>query len=372
MNDSLKSVKNCRLLYLIGQLRAGGSERQLFSLLQGIDRERYPSAVAVWNYREDEVYVSRLKTLGVPLYSFPKGSSSFEKLKAFRRLVLRLLPEVVHSYSFYTNAGAYWGAWGTKIVALGSMRSNIDDDKKRLGPLLGRIAARWPREQIWNSSVAADTVRRSRTFFKPANLWVIRNGLDLTSFPHSILPSARKPSILAVGSLIPEKRWDRLLSAAWELKKMGFSFNVRLVGDGPLRDALHQQVKTLDLEDYVELVGHMDNIPKELSHATFLAHSADIEGCPNVVMESMACGRAVVATDAGDVPFLVEDGATGFVVDREDEKLLVDRMATLITDHHLCRRMGEAGRKKAEDEFVLSRLITQTFSAYRAAGWKDM
>jgi len=60
------------------------------------------------------------------------------------------------------------------------------------------------------------------------------------------------------------------------------------------------------------------------------------------------------------------------VVQRGDDELLVDRLATLITDHHLCLRMGEAGRAKAEQKFEMGRVIEETFSAYRAAGWKDV
>lgn len=372
MEFSTKSVKNCRLLYLIGQLRAGGSERQLCYLLQGIDRERYPSAVAVWNYSEDDVYVSQLQALGIPLYPLPKVSSRFSKVQALRRLVLQLRPEVVHSYSFYTNVGVYGSVWGTGIIAFGSMRSDIDRDTRLLGPGLGRLAARWPRHQIWNSSVSVDKVRHSKTIFKPSSLWVIRNGLDLNCFQSSPSSTDVKSYILAIGSLIPAKRWDRLLTAAWQLKQRGLHFKLRLVGDGPLQNALCQQVKTLELGDRVELVGYLPNIPTVLKEASFLAHSADSEGCPNVVMEAMACGRAVVATDAGDVPLLVEDGKTGFVVQRGDDQLLVERLATLITDHDLCRRMGEAGRTKAQHEFSVSRLVAETLSAYRSAGWKDV
>jgi glycosyltransferase involved in cell wall biosynthesis len=88
-------------------------------------------------------------------------------------------------------------------------------------------------------------------------------------------------------------------------------------------------------------------------------------------MEAMACGRAVVATDAGDVPCLIEDGKTGFVVPRGDEAALLARIITLMTDHDLCRRMGEAGRVKAERQFGLDRLVSETLAAYRAMGWKD-
>jgi glycosyltransferase involved in cell wall biosynthesis len=89
-------------------------------------------------------------------------------------------------------------------------------------------------------------------------------------------------------------------------------------------------------------------------------------------MEAMACGRAVVATDAGDVPSLIEDGKTGFIVRRGDDVALVSRCVTLLVDHDLCRRMGIAGRAKAEREFGLDRLVAETLVAYRAAGWRDV
>jgi glycosyltransferase involved in cell wall biosynthesis len=119
------------------------------------------------------------------------------------------------------------------------------------------------------------------------------------------------------------------------------------------------------------LIGYTENISGLLANARFLVHTSDSEGCPNVVMEAMACGRAVVATDAGDVPCLIEDGKTGFVVPRGDEAALLARIITLMTDHDLCRRMGEAGRVKAERQFGLDRLVSETLAAYRAMGWKD-
>jgi glycosyltransferase involved in cell wall biosynthesis len=80
----------------------------------------------------------------------------------------------------------------------------------------------------------------------------------------------------------------------------------------------------------------------------------------------------VVATDVGDVSLLVEDGKTGFVVRRGDDEMLMTSIATLIADRHLCRRMGAAGRLKAEQEFGLDRLVAETLAVYRIAGWKDV
>jgi glycosyltransferase involved in cell wall biosynthesis len=78
----------------------------------------------------------------------------------------------------------------------------------------------------------------------------------------------------------------------------------------------------------------------------------------------------VIATDAGDVPFLVEDGRTGFVVKRGDEEALTERVLRLIGDRALCRRLGEAGRVKAEREFQLDRLVSGDICCV-SGGWLD-
>jgi glycosyltransferase involved in cell wall biosynthesis len=134
---------------------------------------------------------------------------------------------------------------------------------------------------------------------------------------------------------------------------------------------LEQHVNDLGISDCVEFKGYSSDIPAFLSEASFLVHPSDAEGCPNAVMEAMACGRAVVATDVGDIPSLVDDGKTGFVVRRSADADLAERMARLMSDFDLCQRMGEAGRAKAERQFGLDRLVSETLAAYRAAGWKD-
>lgn len=360
-----------RLLYLIGQLGTGGSERQLYYLLQTLDRKRYRPEVVVWSFRDDDTYVSHIRKLGIPLHSFPKTLTATEKLLAFRRMILRMRPEVIHSYSFYTNFAAWWATLRTKTIAIGSSRGDFVSEKSESGPLLGRLSARWPRDQICNSFMAARTARRAHTPFAPRWITVVRNGVDLQNFrmvPYSTVDQVR---ILGVGSLLPYKRWDRLLRAASNLRQGDLDFRVEIAGSGPLRESLEKQAQDRGLSDRVRFTGHTDNVSAALAGSTFLVHTSDTEGCPNVIMEAMACGRAVVATDVGDVPSLVEDGKTGFVVRCGDDDALVDRIIRLVTDRDLCRRMGQAGLDKAGREFGLDRLVSETLSVYRTAGWRD-
>ena len=138
-----------------------------------------------------------------------------------------------------------------------------------------------------------------------------------------------------------------------------------------MRGELEALARSLHVDRLVQFLGARHDIPDLLADAAFLVHTAENEGCPNVIMEAMACGRAVVATDAGDTPYHIDDGKTGFVVPREDEAALADRIAALLKDRELRRRMGDAGRTKAEQAFGLDRLRSETFAVYRAEGWED-
>ncbi len=362
---------SCRLLYLVGQLRPGGSEHQLYLLLRALDRKRFLPAVVVWSFREDETYLPKIRSLSVPIYSLLPTMSPFAKLMEFRQLVIQIKPEVVHSCSFYTNFAACWATLGTDAVAIGAVRSDFAWAKDTTGPLLGRLSARWPRSQIFNSFAAAQRARSSHTLFAPRHYFVVHNGLDFERFHAMPHPNGGRPRISGVGSLFPVKRWDRVLAAALELKRRGLDFSVDIAGEGPIRGSLEQQGRELGVTDRVQFVGHSEDIPGLLAEALFLVHTSDSEGCPNAVMEAMACERAVVATDVGDVSNIVEDGKTGFVVPRNDQAMLVRHMATLIANPDLCRLMGEAGRAKAEREFGLDRLVSDTLAVYRSVGWKD-
>ena len=358
-----------RILYVIGQLHSGGSERQLYYLLRDMDRRRYQPAVAVWNLSEADVYLDQIRRLDVPVYGFPGVMSARAKLRDLRRLVRTLRPEVVHSYSFYLNLAAYCSVHGTKAIALGSMRSALHLDKRVNGRVLGKLSARWPRTQIYNSYEAANCADRSSSPFIPKRRIVVRNGVDLDGFPFLPLPHSRRTTILGVGSLVDVKRWDRLLTAAAEMKRRQLEFGVRIVGDGPLWSSLEAEATRLGVSDCVAFQGYSHDVPRLMAEANFIVHTSDAEGCPNVLMEAMACGRATVATDVGDARYLIDDGVTGYLIPRGQAAIMLDRILTLAGDPELCKRMGAAGRAKAEREFDLNRMVTDTFRAYRAMGW---
>jgi glycosyltransferase involved in cell wall biosynthesis len=370
--DKNRKLKPCRLLYVVGQLGLGGLERQLCYLLRCLNRSRYLPAVVAWHSTSDDQYAHEIKALGVPLYIFPPSASGFAKLRALHCFARQLRPEVIHSYSFYTNFAAYWAAFGTSAIAVGSIRGDFYQAKKCSGPVLGRLSARWPRCHISNNLASAEQARRSRGLFCPKQVVVVRNGLDTKRFYAVHNGGKPKTYLASIGSLLPLKRWDRVLRMAAEAKRRGIECLVNIAGDGPERLALEKQALELGIRDRVNLLGATLDVPKFLEGCKFLVHSSDTEGCPNAVMEAVSCGRAVVAMDVGDIRHLVEEGKTGFVVQRGDEATFINRALELLLDDDLCMRMGLAARAKAEREFGVERLAAETLEAYKAAGWSDV
>jgi glycosyltransferase involved in cell wall biosynthesis len=325
----------------------------------------------VWNYSENDIYVNEIKSLGIPLHFFPSGMSRLKKLQALHDLTQRLKPEIIHSYSFYTNFAAHWAAQGMKTVAVGSLRGDFHRAKQDSGPLLGCLSARWPQNQISNSVSSAEKAQHSGWLCRPKRVFVVRNGLDLQRFHCSNTSAGQEASMAAVGSLIPVKRYDRLLRIVQQVKNRGWRCKVRIAGEGHLQTSLEKQARDLDLAGNIDFIGMSLNVPKLLTDSRFLMHTSEAEGQPNAVMEAMACGRPVVAMDSGDISTLVENGKTGFVVAAGDETSFVDKVCKLLADDDLCNQMGLAGRAKAEREFGLDRLLSETLDAYRMAGWMD-
>jgi len=361
----------CRILYIIGQLGWGGSERQLLYLLRELDRKRYPAHVLVWNYSPDQHHIDEIRSISVPIHFFPQGMSSAAKLQGVRRLAQSLGPEVIHSFSFFTNFPAYWAALKTSAVAVGSLRGEFAKAKEDSGPLRGRLSARLPRYQISNSASAAKAVRVCGGTWSPPHVYVVRNGVDLRRFEYANRCERATPSIVGIGSLRSFKRWDIILRVVRHLISQGHECILTIAGDGPERGSLERMTQDLDMQEYAKFIGTTSDVPELLKQSCLLVHASETEGCPNAVMEAMACGRPVVAMEAGDIPLLVEDGKTGFVIRQGDVETFGNRVVRLLSDDDLCHRMGLAARIKAEREFGLDRLVSETLAAYMAAGWKD-
>jgi glycosyltransferase involved in cell wall biosynthesis len=180
---------------------------------------------------------------------------------------------------------------------------------------------------------------------------VIRNAVDVFSASRSRHDRAT-PRLIAVGRLKAPKDFLTLVRALAALPEG--SFEALIVGDGPDRGAVEEEIRRLGLEKRVRLAGERSDVPALLADADLFVLPSRSEGLPVSVLEAMAAELPVVASGVGGLPELVVDGETGILVPPGAPEPLAAALGRLVEDRDLRRRFGAAGRTRAEALFDLA------------------
>jgi glycosyltransferase involved in cell wall biosynthesis len=232
-------------------------------------------------------------------------------------------------------------------------------DARRVGPTDLADRARDASCVIACNADVADELRRAGA---PVSL--IPHGVDLDRFQPSPPPGGAVPRLLAVGRLVPKKGFPVLIDAA---ARMRAPFELRVVGAGAQRDALQRRIAAHDVQGRVVLAGPRthDELPAEYAGADVVVvpsvadADGDRDGLPNVVLEAMASGRPVVASDIGAVSSAIIDGRTGVLVPPGDPDALADALDLVLARPDLRERLGREARAHVERDYELQRCTTR-------------
>ncbi len=185
-------------------------------------------------------------------------------------------------------------------------------------------------------------------------------------------PGPTEPRLLFAGGLIPLKNPLGLVNAFAEARQRVPDARLILVGPQPdtdYREVICETVTALGLTDCVEIVDQVANerMLQEIAAARAVVLFSRQENAPTIIAQAMAAGKPVVASRVGGVPEMVNDGETGFLVSSEDESALADRLARVLADQPLCRRMGDRAHEIALNRFAPRAIAELTVQAYRTA-----
>ena len=172
------------------------------------------------------------------------------------------------------------------------------------------------------------------------------------------------PVVVTVCQLRPEKALEVLVSAASRLHPEFPELAVLVAGDGREETALRDQIRREGVEDVVKLLGTRMDVPDLLAGSDVAVCCSDFEGTPLSVMEYMAAGRAVVATDVGGLGELIEDSVHGLLVPPRDPGALAGAIAKLLRDPEGRHRMGARGKDRQGREFDLESMVERVELLY--------
>jgi glycosyltransferase involved in cell wall biosynthesis len=212
-------------------------------------------------------------------------------------------------------------------------------------------------------AVMEDAIRHTRLPRRKA--LVIRNGVFV---PAAQAPSRMRPlRVLVLANLIAYKGHDVALAAFARVRASMPMLEARLqlAGAGPEEGPLRARARELGIDGDIEFLGSVADVPALLADCAFTVLPSLTEGMPNAVLESLAHGRAVVASAVGGVPEILEHGG-GVLVPPGDPAALAHAMRALLVDPAMTARLGAEGRAQVNNLFGVEQMVQETLQLYQA------
>ena len=370
------------ILYVIPRMSIGGAQIHLLEVLRLLNRRRFsPLLCCLATDRGDSPHLlQRVRELNVPILdgrvrNVPNSlirPHTFLQMARVARILRHRGVQVVHSYLFHANWFGTLTARLARVPVVIASKRNVDVYTRAEDRWACRVINRLAHRVTAVARVVRDHVHQTEGC-PLEKIVVIPNGVEANRFKWAASDPTKKealrsvPGEVVIGTiarLVWYKGQGDLLEAAALVVRSHPSARFVVVGDGPLRQPLEEKARALGLNGTVRFLGAVPNASSLLPHFDIFVLSSLWEGMSNSLLEAMAAGKPVVATDVGGSPEVVIDGKTGILVPPNDPEALADAMLRLLADRELARSLGEAGRVRVQSEFTLETMVARLEELY--------
>jgi glycosyltransferase involved in cell wall biosynthesis len=359
-----------RILEIIPTLDRAGAEKQLCLLAGGLPRDEFD--VHVCALTRGGPLAADLSAAGVPLAVIGKrwklDPGAFWRL---REHVARLRPDLIHAWMFAANTYGFAAARACGVKNVVIAQRCVDPWKNRLQLAMDRALARRCRFVVVNSEGVRDFYIRHGTPAERVRL--IPNGAAVPQKPattrRQLLAELGLPEnsrlVGLVGRLWPQKRVKDAIWAADLLKVIRDDVHLLVIGDGPQRDRLRRYRRQVRIDDKAHFLGERGDVPRLMPHFDVLWSTSGFEGQSNVILEAMAAGVPVVATDIPGTRELVIHDATGYLVPVGDRAGFARHTERLLNTPPLAASISAAARQRVQSEFSVEKMLERHAALYR-------
>jgi glycosyltransferase involved in cell wall biosynthesis len=370
MMDERSRVRNIMLLG--SALHIGGAERVIANLAKYLDPTRFN--VTICHLKEEGAVGAELKGQGYSVVGVPARREGIQRYLSFRALA-KLLDtyriELVHTHTTYALTDSSF----CRVLGLSAVRlihtfhfgnyPNLPLKYRMMERLASRVPDRLVavgQEQLGSISAAYG--------LPTSRLHCIVNGVEAVDPrpDQEWSMRLREDDSVIIGTIctfIEQKGLPDLVRVAQALKMRNARARFVVVGDGPLRAEIERQCQSYGLEEYLLFAGWKPNAAVSMMPLFDIFYQPSLwEAMSMVVLEAMAAGKPVVATDVGDNGHVVLHGETGYVVSPRDIDGMVMALQSLIGSVEHQKAFGLAARRRYEDKYTVSAMAREYESVY--------
>jgi glycosyltransferase involved in cell wall biosynthesis len=356
-----------KVVFTIDSLAQGGTEQSIAELIANFNKNIEIIVVYFYDAHQlRETYESlncKLVYLGISdKYGF------YKSVKLFYNLVLNEKPDVVVSSLYRSLIISRLVCWVKNIPLVGTFVNErySSDRKERFKGFdivkyyatwfLDRITAHIPVKVISNS-YSISYLNGNALGINSNRIKVIYRGRDTRNFKEWNQPEKNDKFIwMSIGRLIPQKGYDILLKVFFELKKVNSNIQLRIVGEGPLRNELESLIKELNLQNEVFLDGNMPLGWKNLYDANAFVLPSVSEGFSGALVEALITGIPLVASDIPMNIEAVSPGKDAYFFRSKDQQHLYEKMQALMNEYEHACELGKLMRLRAIDNYDIQQV----------------
>ena len=348
---------------------SGGGQISLWNLIKRLDRNKFEPVVVCpcrGSLTENLINLGiKIEIIPLPTLRVPNPFLFFSTLNKLRKIVKKYKIDLIHSNA---SRPTVYGGIISKLLKIPLIwQARIIESEGLYDKFLAGFC-----EKIIAVSDAVE--KRFAWLRKKDKIILIYNGVDTEEFNPQISPaSIRREFKLAtdapiagtIGNLISGKGQEYFIRAAAEVAKNITNVLFFIVGDGEDREQLEELADALGLREKVVFTGNRSDIPQLIAAIDIIVQpSVYPESFGRVIIEGMATGKPVIATNQGGVPEIIEDGISGILIPPKNSPLMAKAIIDLIINREKAGRIGLAARKKVKEKFSIEGNVKKTEGLY--------
>lgn len=382
----MNAKKMIKIAYIVTPIEFGGAEKVNLTFLRKVDRTRFEIQliVLIRPWEENNVVVNELEKEKYVIHKIPvamrprnSGRDYIRIIRCFRMLYSILTSnsfDLVHSHGYFADIIGAPAAKVLKISHISTCHGFISNDRNLvLYNRLDRIALRFSDKIIAVSEQIKDDLERSG--IRKSKISVIQNAVQTTHKAENYEENRRKKRLDLiikdeefivgyVGRLSEEKGVRYLIEAGMLLMETGMPCKILIIGDGPKTKELEDMVKMKGFEGKIIFTGFQTNVDEWMPALDIFVLPSLTEGTPMALLEAMAFGLPVVASDVGGIPEIIDSGENGILVPAANPDKIEEAISTICKDNYFRTKLSEMAKKTIRSKFNINEWVKKIESVY--------